>query len=270
MHPVLFTIDVPDGLRFFLPSEITIYTYGTLIALGGILASIYTAIRAKKELDIPYHTTNNLALVILLASVVGGKLFFYFEKPSYYFGTLSNMWNDPGNGFVFYGSLIFAIGSILIFFKINKIPALKMLDIIAFTTGIVHIFGRLGCFNAGCCHGLPHEGFLSVIFTDPACQARPLNVGLHPTQLYSAAMIFLILIILTVLKKYQRFEGQIFLGYVGLYAIGRSIVEEFRGDYARGFLFDDFLSHSQFISLILLIITVYFYYKLNKRALPKK
>ncbi len=270
MHPVLFQFNTPEFLQKFFPDQITIYSYGALIALGTILGAIYTGIQAKRELGVAYHVTNNMLLLILITAFLGGKLFFYFENPAYYFGDPANMVRDPGNGFVFYGSLIFSVTSIIIFFKINKIPILKMLDIIAITTCIVHFFGRLGCFNAGCCYGHAHDGIFSVVFTDPLCQAKPLNTPLHPTQLYSAAMILAILIILVVIKNKKAFEGQVFLSYIMLYSIGRGIIEIFRGDLVRGFVIDGYLSHSQFIAIVLWATAFYFYLKLGVRKKPTK
>ena len=267
MHPILFQFNPPEFLQGLLPGQITIYTYGALIALGALLAAVYTAIQAKKELGVPYHVTNNLVLLILITAFVGGKLFFYFENPGYYFGQPVNMFKDPGKGFVFYGSLIFSVTAIIIFFKIKKIPALKMLDIIAITTCIVHFFGRLGCFNAGCCYGHVHEGIFSVVFTNPACMAKPLNTPLHPTQLYSAAMILTILVVLIIVKSRKSFDGQVFLLYIMFYSVGRAIVEIFRGDLIRGFVIEDYVSHSQFIAVILFCIAGYFYLKLKKGAL---
>ena len=253
MHPILFQSDT-----------ITIYTYGALIALGALLGAFYTGIRAKKELDVPYHVTNNLLLLILIMAFLGGKLFFYFENPDYYFSEPLNMVKDPGKGFVFYGSLIFSVSALIVFFKIKKIPILKMLDIIAITTCIVHFFGRLGCFNAGCCYGHIHDGPFSVVFTNPRCMARPLDTPLHPTQLYSAFMILTIFVVLIVVKRRKTFDGQVFFLYVMLYSIGRAVVEIFRGDLVRGFIIEGYVSHSQFIAAILFIIAIFFYLKLRK------
>lgn len=264
MHPILFEFSAPRFLQGILPDQITIYTYGALIALGAILAGIYTAIQAKKELNLPYHETNNMVLLILVTAFIGGKLFFYFEKPDFYFGNPINMIKSPGKGFVFYGSLIFSVAAIIIFFKIKKIPILKMLDIIAITTCIVHFFGRLGCFNAGCCYGHTHDGFFSVTFTDPLCMAKPLNTPLHPTQLYSAGMILTISGILWYVKSRKSFDGQVFLLYIMLYSIGRGIVEIYRGDLVRGFIIEEYLSHSQLIAILLFLIAGYFYLKLRK------
>ncbi len=267
MHPVLFEFQTPDFLTSFLPSTLTIYTYGALIALGAVLGAVFLAWQSKKDFAIPYHETNNLVLIVIIASIVGGKFFFYLESPGYYFGNLSNLINDPGNGFVFYGSLVFSIVGVIIYLRWKKTPILPMLDILAITSCIVHFFGRLGCFNAGCCYGHAHEGIFSVVFTNPQCMAKPLNTGLHPTQLYSAVTILVIGVSLFFLQKKKVFNGQVFLSYIMLYAIGRSIIEVFRGDLARGFIIEDTISHSQFIAFLMLLIAGFFYIHLRKKSI---
>jgi phosphatidylglycerol---prolipoprotein diacylglyceryl transferase len=248
MHPILFKIG-----DFF-----TIYSYGFFIVIGAISGASYLAWQGKKQFNLAFDTVNTLFLLLLLAGLVGGKLFLFFENPSYYAHNFSALLT--GRGFVFYGSLLFCIPTMLYFFKKHKLPAMPMLDIMAVTTCIVHFFGRIGCFMAGCCHGIEWHGPLSITFTDEACFA-PLNTPLHPTQLYSAGVIFFILMLLLILKNYQKFDGQLFLAYLMLYAIGRSILEIFRGDLSRGFVIDNYLSNSQFISLIIFVITGYLYIK---------
>src|SRR5690606_22083781 len=126
----------------------------------------------------------------------------------------------------------------------------QMLDIMAVTTCIVHIFGRIGCFMAGCCYGKVTTGFLGVVFSDPACKAKPLGEPLHPTQLYEASFILIVMIFLLWVRDKKRFHGQLFLSYLALYAVGRFSIEYVRGDIGRGFIIDDILSHSQFIALM--------------------
>ena len=57
-----------------------------------------------------------------------------------------------------------------------------------------------------------------------------------------------------------------FLLYLILYGIGRSVVEIFRGDISRGYVIDGIISHSQLIALIVIGIAVYFYRKLRINA----
>lgn len=251
MHPVLFKL-----------GSITIYTYGFCIAMGALLGFLYMYRQGKKQYGITFDQSNNLFILLVVAGVVGGKLFMIFEDPSLYLSQPKKLFS--GSGFVFYGSLLTTIPVMLWYFKKIKVPVLGMLDVMAAVTCIVHGFGRIGCFMAGCCYGLPTDGFLSVVFTNPVCQAEPLNTPLYPTQLFEATFIFSLLILLFVLKKKKQFDGQLFLIYLMVYAAGRAILELFRGDVERGFLINKVLSNSQFISILVISVALYFYLRLNR------
>ena len=259
MHPILFKIPIPAFLQGFLPPELIIYSYGALIFLGATLAASYLITQLKRKYSIKSDDSLNLVIGIIAGAIIGGKFFLYFESPSYFNENPSAILSN--SGFVFYGSLIFALSVVWWFIRKHKLALWPFLDIIAITTLIVHFFGRIGCFFAGCCHGIPYDGILSVVFIDPYCAAEPLNTPLHPTQIYSATMLLSILLLLLLIKKFQRFDGQLFLLYLLFYSVGRSIIEEFRGDEARGFVFDGFLSHSQLIALVLFSISLFFYIK---------
>lgn len=254
MHPVLFEL-----------GSITIYTYGVCIGLGAISGVYYLAWQGKKQFGVTLDQTNNLFLLLVTGGVVGGKLFLIFEDPSRYLMHPKELLT--GSGFVFYGSLLTCIPIMLWFFRKHKLPLWSMLDIMAIVTCILHYWGRIGCFMAGCCYGIPTDSIFGVIFTSPVCQAEPLNTPLHPTQLYEAAWIFTILMALLWLKNRKQFEGQLFLIYLMAYAAGRAVLEVFRGDLERGFVIRDILSISQFISLLLIAGALYFYVKLRKANL---
>ncbi|MCE7864536.1 MAG: prolipoprotein diacylglyceryl transferase [Bacteroidetes bacterium CHB5] len=251
MHPVLFTF-----------GSITIYTYGFCIAMGALLGFLYMYRQGKKQYGITFDQSNNLFILLVVAGVVGGKLFMIFEDPSLYLSHPKKLFS--GSGFVFYGSLLTTIPVMLWYFKKIKVPVLGMLDVMAIVTCIVHGFGRIGCFMAGCCYGLPTDSILGVVFTNPVCQAEPLHTPLYPTQLFEATFIFLLLILLFVLKKKKQFDGQLFLIYLMVYAAGRAILELFRGDTERGFIINNVLSNSQFISVLVISVALYFYLRLNR------
>ncbi len=252
MHPVLFRL-----------GSFTIYTYGFFIALGAVLGALFMWRQGKKRYGMTLDQANMLFVLLIVAGVGGGKFFLIFESPIFYFKNPMQL--VSASGFVFYGSLLTAIPVMLWFFKKHKLPVLGMLDVMAMVTCIVHGFGRIGCFHAGCCYGKPTASFLGVMFTDSACQA-PLNIALHPTQLYESVFIFLLLIFLFFLDRYKKFDGQVFLIYLISYAVGRSALELFRGDLERGFVIEDVLSNSQFISLLVMAVAVYFYFKLKQKV----
>lgn len=246
MRPVLFEF-----------GGIHIYSYGFLIALGVIAGVSYMVVQGKKEVGLTFDQANTLFLLIFAAAFVGGKVFLLLEQPSRYLSNPSKLLT--GSGFVFYGSFLFAVPTMLLFFKAKKIDTYKMLDVMAVTTCLVHMFGRVGCFLAGCCYGLQTNVSWGVAFTDPACQANPKGLPLHPTQLYEAFYIFLVMLFLLLLRNRRKFYGQLFLTYLLLYAIGRSILELFRGDAVRGFVVDKYISHSQFVALVIIITVLYIY-----------
>ena len=87
---------------------------------------------------------------------------------------------------------------------------------------------------------------------------------LYPTQLFDIGVNLIILLVVIFLRKKKQFEGQLFLIYLMLYAVGRSIVENYRGDDARGFLFDGLLSHSQFIAIVIILVCTFVWRKWRK------
>jgi len=246
MHPVLIDF-----------GSIKIYSYGFMIAVGVLLAVAYLVIRGRKEVNLTFDQANNLFLILFAAAFIGGKVFLFFEDPSRYAHNPKQLFT--GSGFVFYGSFLFAVPAMLWFFKRNKLPVYQMLDIMAVVTCLVHLFGRVGCFMAGCCYGKPTTGAFGVVFTDPHCQARPLGTPLYPTQLLEAGYIFVVMVFLLLLRARKEFHGQLFVLYLMLYAVGRFVLEYFRGDGSRGFVMEGYLSHSQFIALTLLGVAAWFY-----------
>ncbi|WP_258102997.1 prolipoprotein diacylglyceryl transferase [Marinoscillum sp. MHG1-6] len=248
MYPELFTI-----------GDLTVYSYGFMIMLGAATGYFYLSNVGKREFSMAPEKVQLLVILIVVSAFIGGKLFFYLEDPSYYFSSFEVLKKSFRNGFVFYGSLLFAIPVVAWFFIREKLPVWRMMDRIAIVACIIHGFGRMGCFLAGCCYGIPTESFLGVTYHNPKSQAEPLHVALHPTQLYELFSISAILVLLLMLKRYQRLEGRLIFVYVVLYAAVRAIIEEFRGDIARGFLFDGWLSHAQFISIVLIVLAVVAY-----------
>ena len=254
MYPELFKFSLPDFLAILLNIEqVTVYTYAFLIALGTLIASLFTKWSAKRDLGVS-NLPNAFFYMIFIAGFVGGKLFYYLQDPLFYYENPNLLLDSFSGGFVFYGSLLVIIPYTIWFLKKHSIPVLPMLDILAITTTIIHAIGRFGCFTAGCCYGSPTENTLGVVF--PATH----NIAVHPTQLYEVTMLLVIMLILFKIKKHQQFKGQLFITYLILYAFGRGSLEFFRGD-DRGFVVENILSHSQFIALCIIAIATYLYYK---------
>ena len=95
----------------------------------------------------------------------------------------------------------------------------------------------------------------------------PLNIPLHPTQLYEAGAELLILVwLLATERKGRPFPGRAFWGYMLLYAISRFIIEFYRGD-ERGTV--GMFSTSQFISIVLAPLAIVMLVYLSRTIAPE-
>lgn len=263
MNPIIFSFKTPTFLQGIFSETIEIYSYGFFIAIGALVA-FWVVLRKTKKFGLDVDQLSGLFLWVILAAFVGGKLFYYFEDWSTYAANPAKMLKFTKGGFVFYGSLIFAIPTIILWLKKNKVPIRPFLDVLAFAGPIVHSFGRIGCFMAGCCHGKVCHSAIGVVFDHPKSLALPLGEALYPTQLFDIGVNLFILVVIVFLEKKKKFEGQLFLAYLMMYGVGRSIVEMYRGDDARGFIFGGLLSHSQLIALIIIAACSWFWFRWAK------
>lgn len=255
MYKELFHIPLPYFLSNLLGKDaITLYSYAVCIVIGALLATVYTKWCAKKELSIT-TLPNSFFYAIFIMGFLGGKLFYYLERPLYFVSNPNLILDSFSGGFVFYGSFVTIIPFIIWYLRKRKIPVLPMLDILAIATLITQILGRIGCFLGGCCYGIPTDTFLGIVFPNSN------GIGVHPTQLYEVFLLLVILLFTLYIKQKKQFEGEAFLTYVILYAFCRFFLELLRGD-KRGYIIDGFLSHSQGIAILVITIAVVYYKKL--------
>lgn len=251
----------PELIKF---GNITLYSYGAMILLG-LISGYFYFLKQTKEMGLDSEKVSSLFLWGIAGVFLGGKFFYFLEDPKLFFGNPEKMLENPGSGFVFYGSFIVTTMVFIIWFKKNKLPVLTMFDLVGISGAMVHGFGKIGCFLAGCCHGKICLHSWGVVFSNTKSSANPLNTPLYPTQLWDAAIIFFTIGIMIFLKNRKQFHGQLFLIYGIIYAIGRFITEKYRGDEERGFLFNGLLSHSQFIAICIFTICLAFYFYLWKK-----
>ena len=264
MFPQIFSFNTPEFLRGFLPDQLIVNSYGLCIGIG-IIAAYFIILYKTKALGITKDNLSEMFLWCFLAAFAGGKLLFYLEEPSKYWNNPALMLKNLGNGFVFYGSLLVVVPTMYLWLRKKKIPFWPFMDGVAFGGPVLHSFGRLGCFLAGCCHGKICTNAFGVIFSDPDSAANPKNVPLYPTQLFDIGINLITLLIVYLISKKQQFKGQLFLIYITLYAIGRVINENFRGDNERGFLFGGILTYSQLIAILLILLSAIAWYFLAKK-----
>jgi phosphatidylglycerol:prolipoprotein diacylglycerol transferase len=172
-------------------------------------------------------------------------------------------------GLVFYGGLILGVLVSLWYLKRHDMPVWKTADLLAPSIAIGQSIGRWGCLFAGCCYGKETDAVFGITFTNPRSLA-PLEISLHPTQVYLSLNALFIFIFLMILSKNKVFDGQVLWSYGILYSIGRFLIEYFRGD-DRGFPVEQLLSTSQFVGVFIFLLSSFMLlvlYRKNLRSRP--
>jgi phosphatidylglycerol---prolipoprotein diacylglyceryl transferase len=244
MYPVLFRI-----------GNFPIHSYGVFLALAFLCAILVTVKLAARD-GLPRQKIYDLCLWMLLASLVGSKILMFFTEPEYRDQPLQLLSLDfLRSGGVFYGGLLGAVVTGYLLMRHYKLPWWKTADACAPGIALGNFFGRQGCFAAGCCWGKPTTLPWGVKFSELGHEITgvPMDVHLHPTQLYESFTMLLVFFFLLWLHKHKRFTGQVILFYALLYSIIRFAIEFVRDD-PRGDILGlttlTGLSTSQIISIV--------------------
>lgn len=153
-------------------------------------------------------------------------------------------------GMVFYGGLLGALGAGALYCKLRKISIGDFSDCYAVAIPLFHVFGRLGCFLAGCCYGIESEfGFTATEALVESCN----HVNRFPVQLLESGLNLILFAVMLILFSKKVMKSSLIFVYLFLYSIIRFVDEFFRGDIYRGIWLG--ISTSQWISIVLFIVS---------------
>jgi phosphatidylglycerol---prolipoprotein diacylglyceryl transferase len=172
MYPVLFRLGSLD-----------VTSFGVLVALGA-LAGIWLFGREIEARGLEH--TSNLALVGLIAGLVGAKLLWVSEH--YGEGPTLELLTSRG-GLSWFGGLVGGVGAGLAVVLYRRWPLLPLLAAAAPAVAVGQALGRVGCFFVGDDYGLPTSLPWGVAFPEGL---PPTTVPVHPTQLYEAVFLALL------------------------------------------------------------------------------
>ena len=242
--------------RLFHFGNFGLPTYGLMAALG-LIFGLLLIVQLGREQGLDPDKLWNLGIVAILAGIFGAKILmvlvdlgYYSRHPDEIF-TLSTF----QSGGVWSGGFVLALIMCVWYMRRNDMPVLRTCDVFAPGLALGHAFGRIGCFAAGCCYGRETHLPWAVTFHNPLANeivGAPLNVPLHPTQLYEMVVEFANALFLTWLIRRKKFEGEIIGTYMITYGIARYFIEFFRGDPGRG-EFIGFMTGTQAIAILLVI-----------------
>ena len=232
-----------------------IYWYGVIIVVGMILSAVYAFWRAKK-LGIKIDDMYDYAIFIIIFGVIGARAYYVLTTLQTHqyksFLDVIAVWNG---GLAIYGGIIAGIITVIVVSKVKKIKILRVLDAIAPAVMIGQALGRWGNYlnqeAFGCNTTLPWgmkswvvqsassgnklEGTVEYLTSNRASiEAQGMTVDpqgyVHPTFLYECLWNVIGFILINILFKKRKFDGQMFLMYITWYGLGRAFIEMLRTD----------------------------------------
>jgi len=262
--------------------EVNIHAYGFMLTIALLVGLVITLRRAKQE-NVDSEIILDVFFAIVIGLIIGSRLLYVILKYNEFlvpvqieggeeqmkfvlkdsFMKIMRIWEG---GLSVHGGVIGAMLAGGIYVKIKKLNYWKIADLFAPGLALGTAIGRIGCFLNGCCFGVlcknpsawyavsfPH-GQHTGVTTDPR----------HPAQLYMMLLNLVIFFILRGMYKNRKFDGHVFLLWVGLYSVARFFQEFFRFEVSSDVVFG-VITVAQLASIILAILAFVIIAEVSKR-----
>ena len=251
-----YTIDFPH-LGIFLEhvgknisvKGFDIAYYGITIAVAILFAMLLVFVRAKHSGQ-DVNDYENLAILGIIFGIIGARIYYVIFSWSDYREDIKSVFNIRQGGLAIYGGIIAGFLTAYLYAKVKKLSFWQIADTVCIGFSAGQMIGRWGNFFNREAFGeytdslfamrLPIDAVRTSDVTDKMREhitavdgVRTIQV--HPTFLYESAWCLVILIILLVMSYRGKnlFTGQVFLTYLGLYGLGRVLIEGLRTDQLK-------------------------------------
>jgi len=248
--------------RSFEIGPLTIYFYGVIIAVGLLLAAFY-GMKRSKQFGLKQDDILDGVLCIVPFAVICARAYYcIFSWQEYAADPIKVLYIWEG-GLAIYGGVIGAALGIVVFSKIKKVKLGAVLDLVALGFLIGQSIGRWGNFFNREAFGAATDSFLRMGLMNTE---KAVVEYYHPTFLYESVWNLVGFIALHFLSKKRQYDGQIALGYVAWYGLGRAMIEGLRTDslYIFKEQFGETLRVSQllaalscFVAVVVLVVNAF-------------
>lgn len=232
---------------------LTVSWYGIFVA-AGFLFGLWNASRRALRENLSPEAIFDCGTWLLVGAIAGARALYVIS----YWSEIVKSAQDHGHspfweifmvhhgGLVYYGGLIGASAACIVFAWRRRFPLWKLADILAPGVALGSFFGRWGCLMNGCCYGRPTRLPWGIQF--PVGHETYPNY-VHPTEIYDSLLNLALFAGLAWFYKRRKFDGQVFALYLVCYAVLRSFVECFRGDYPASELVAGRITPAQLVSI---------------------
>ena len=237
----------------------TLHWYGVLMA-AGFMAGLYNWVLLGRSRGRDAQTCADLMFWVMVSGILGARVAYVFEHWADYAADPVSIVRLDQGGLIFYGGFVAAGAALVIYARRRREPLIPLLDFVLTAVPLSHAFGRIGCFLNGCCYGrctdlpvglqfprgsgawMDHYG--AKLIDEYAHVSR----SVHPVQLYESGYNLLIYGMLIWTFRRSPKAGTVSALYLMFYALGRFVLEFFRGDRGDRLAVSG-LSIGQFVSI---------------------
>ncbi len=259
-------------------TPVPIYSYGVMLGTS-LMVGWLLAMRLAKQDGIGQEAAAAIYMWSAIWSIIGSRVLWWITTPTV--PLLEIIFINRG-GLVAYGGMIG--GFLASWYGCHKrgIPLLRWADVAAPSVVLGTAITRVGCLLFGCDFGRRSDVPWAISFPkgSPAwnhhvedfrlARDAAWSYPVHPTQIYESLVGLSLFALLMLLRRYRRFSGQVFLGWVFGYGILRSIIEIYRDDDDRGLYTVPFthvsLSTSQIIGIVSVVLGLFLLTNLRRRS----
>ena len=253
-----------------------IYWYGIFIGLGVILGVLLALHEAKRTGQNP-DTYLDFIIYAMIIAIIGARLYYVIFSWDFYSQHPEKIFAIREGGLAIYGGIIGGVLTAIVYSRVKKKNFWVMADTMAPSLILGQMLGRWGnFFNKEAFGGFTDNLFAmryqlsqvraSDVTPDILQNLVTVNgveyIQVHPTFLYESMWSLCVFIILLILQRKKKFNGQVCATYFFGYALGRVWIEGLRTDQ----LCIGNVPVSQALSAVLIIASVVLYVYCKKKA----
>ena len=253
-----------------------IYWYGIFIGLGVILGVLLALHEAKRTGQNP-DTYLDFIIYAMIIAIIGARLYYVIFSWDFYSQHPEKIFAIREGGLAIYGGIIGGVLTAIVYSHLKKKSFWVMADSMAPSLILGQMLGRWGnFFNKEAFGGFTDNLFAmryqlsqvraSDVTPDILQNLVTVNgvdyIQVHPTFLYESMWSLCVFIILLILQRKKKFDGQVCATYFFGYALGRVWIEGLRTDQ----LCIGNVPVSQALSAVLIIASVVLYVYCKKKA----
>lgn len=257
IDPVIFRLGVFE-LRW----------YSLTMMLAIVAAVLITAHLAKKK-GIASGEIYSLGVWVVVAGIVGARLFHVIDRWEYYGGNPLQILQFQQGGLAIWGALVGGGVALILFARIRHLSLGRLVDVVVPGLLVAQIIGRFGCIVNGDAYGGVTSLPWAFIYTHPGASI-PISlfgVPTHPYPVYEIIWNSIALLVIWRLSRRFKTDGLVFLSYLSFYSVGRFLLTFIRQE--SQFFWG--LQQAQIIAIFVLVVFLAaMLYLSGKRRVPEK